>query len=424
MVAFANTKGGAVYLGINDNGEIRGIAVHNESIQNWVNEIKTKTYPNLVPDISSTEVNGKTVVTLFIQEYPIKPVAVRGRYYKRVGNSNHLLGLQEISTMYLRTYNTSWDSYVTNSYSLKNISLEKVQKFINLANQIRDNGITDDPLTVLRKFDLLKGEQVTNACHLLFASGEIFSATVQIGRFSDAITIKDDLTIKSDLISQIEDVLGFVKKHINKEVIITGNPQHEERWQYPLNALREIIINMIVHRDYQNSGNSIIKVFDDRIEFFNPGRLLEGLSVEQLQSGNYMSHVRNKKTAAIFKEAGIIEQYGSGISRVIKTLVTYGLRPPMFENFQHGFRVTVYSKHSNVVDSVVDGVVENESSKEAKIAELIVHNGKISAVEIARRLGISERTAQRYIKALQAKQAIRRIGSDKGGHWEVIKRAQ
>jgi ATP-dependent DNA helicase RecG len=100
-----------------------------------------------------------------------------------------------------------------------------------------------------------------------------------------------------------------------------------------------------------------------------------------------------------------------------------GHLPPTFENFQHGFKVTVYSKHSNVVenvvDSVVENVVENESSKEAKIVDLIVHNGKISAVEIARRLGISERTAQRYIKALQAKHAIKRIGSDKGGHWEV-----
>ena len=172
---------------------------------------------------------------------------------------------------------------------------------------------------------------------------------------------------------------------------------------------------MIVHRDYQNSGNSIIKVFDDRIEFFNPGRLLEGLSVAQLQSGNYMSHVRNKKTAAIFKEAGIIEQYGSGISRVIKTFTGHGHLPPTFENFQHGFKVTVFSRPKDVVDSVVDNI----SLKGKNVLEIIKHNSKISASELAKKTGVSERTAQRQFKTLQDKKAIKRIGPPKGGHWEV-----
>ena len=411
LVAFANTKGGTVYIGIDGKGEIRGVAISNESVQNWVNEIKSKTYPNLVPDGSAFDASGKTVVSLFIQEYPIKPVAVRGRYYKRAGNSNHLLDLQEISSLYLRTYNSSWDSHITDSYSFKDISLEKVQRFIGRANKIRDIGISDDPLTVLRKFELIKAERITNACQLLFASADQFSAAVQIGRFSDPVTIKDDRTIRSDLLGQIDEVFEAVKKHLNKEIIITGNPQHEERWQYPLNAIREIIINMIVHRDYQDSANSIIKIFDDRIEFFNPGRLHAGLSVEQLLGGNYISHVRNKKIAAIFKEAGIIEQSGSGISRVIKAFSNDRLAPPRFENFQHGFKVTVFNQKINVVENVV----ENDSL----ILDLIQKNSAVSAAQIARNLNITERTAQRYLKNLRERKLIRRIGPDKGGRWET-----
>lgn len=77
----------------------------------------------------------------------------------------------------------------------------------------------------------------------------------------------------------IDSTLQFLVKHLNKRYIITGNPQREERWDYPLDALREIIINAIVHRDYSNSSDSVIKIFDDKIEFFNPGRLLGSLTI-------------------------------------------------------------------------------------------------------------------------------------------------
>jgi len=99
----------------------------------------------------------------------------------------------------------------------------------------------------------------------------------------------------------------------------------EERWDYPLEALREIVVNMIVHRDYMASSDSMIKIFDDRIEFFNPGCLMEGLSIKQLVRGNYISAIRNKQIASLFKEAGIIEKYGSGIKRILESMRSYGL---------------------------------------------------------------------------------------------------
>lgn len=139
--------------------------------------------------------------------------------------------------------------------------------------------------------------------------------------------------------------------------------------------------------------------------------------MEQLLSGSYTSHVRNKKIAAIFKEAGIIEQYGSGISRIIKAFNDYGLATPAFENFQHGFRVTVFSKKADVVENVVE-----KRAIEENILKTIKQNRRISASDIAKHLGVSGRNAQRYIRKLQDGNVIRRIGSDKGGYWEETKR--
>lgn len=134
-------------------------------------------------------------------------------------------------------------------------------------------------------------------------------------------------------------------------MIISDQTQRIERWQYPISAIREIVINMIVHRDYTFSGDASIKVFNNKIEFFNPGSLPDSISIDHLLTGNYVSEARNKKIANIFKEAGIIEKYGSGIQRVIKTFSDYKLDQPLFENIQNGFRVTIFSQGQTVEKS-------------------------------------------------------------------------
>ena len=112
-----------------------------------------------------------------------------------------------------------------------------------------------------------------------------------------------------------------------------------------MDALREIIINMIVHRDYRSANDSTIKVFDDRIEFFNPGALLDGLTVEKIKTGNYKSHLRNKQIATVFRELDLVEKYGSGVRRVIDSFIAYGLPEPVFEVTQGGMAVTMFNKN-------------------------------------------------------------------------------
>ncbi len=101
---------------------------------------------------------------------------------------------------------------------------------------------------------------------------------------------------------------------------------------------------MIVHRDYMHHGDSVVKIFDDRIEFYNPGQLPEGITIDNLLNGRYVSDCRNKLIAFAFKEIGWIEKYGSGISRILKAFSEQGCKKPVFENLQHGFRVTTYSR--------------------------------------------------------------------------------
>lgn len=100
-------------------------------------------------------------------------------------------------------------------------------------------------------------------------------------------------------------MIDFVKKHINKEVIVTDKPHNVQKWQYPIEAIREIVINMVVHRDYRLASDSIVKIFDHKIEFYNPGRLPDTISIEDLMSNNYRSTPRNKLLADFLKTWGL-----------------------------------------------------------------------------------------------------------------------
>ena len=423
LVAFANTSGGSVLIGVDKEGmPVKNFMTGDETIQKWLNEIKNKTQPSIIPDATDIDWMGAKVVELYVKEFPVKPVSFKGRYYKRVKNSNHQLSLKEISDLHLKTFNSSWDNYTNNDYTLENIALDKVKAFIETSNKIREIKIGDDPLIVLNKFELLNKGSIVNACHLLFAKNEVFKATIELGRFSTPTLIKDALTLRTDLFTEINEVFNFIRKHINKAYIITGIPQREERWQYPMEALREIIVNMIVHRDYMHYGDSSVKIYDNSIEFFNPGSLPDTITIEQLVQGNYISQTRNKKLASIFKEAGVIEKYGSGIKRIQQQFIGYGLQLPVFENFQHGFRVVVTANEQNVVENVVETVVENVVEKERLVLELVLQNNRITATEIANKLSVAARTVQRHLKNLQLKGKIKRIGAAKGGYWNVVEK--
>ena len=312
-------------VGVNNEGKpVKNFKIGDESIQQWLNEIKNKTQPSVIPDSIIIDWQGMGVLELSVNEFPIKPVSFRGRYFKRVKNSNHQLNLSEIADLHLKTFNTSWDNYISNDYTIDDISLDKVNSFIRKSNRLREIKVDDNALIVLNKFELLKGSSIVNACHLLFAKNDVFRATIELGRFSASTIIKDALTLRTDLFTEVEEVFAFVKKHINKAYIIKDIPQREERWQYPMDALREIIINMIIHRDYMQHGDSSVKIYSNRIEFFNPGSLPDTITIDQLLQGNYISQARNKKLASIFKEAGLIEKYGSGIQRIQQQFITHG----------------------------------------------------------------------------------------------------
>ena len=127
LVAFSNAEGGDVYIGIADDGSIKGVTLSKETVADWINEIRNKTAPIIIPNAETIEIDGKTIVVFKISEYPIKPVSTKGRYYKRVKNANQVLTTTEVVNLHLQSMNLSWDAYPDALHTLEDISLEKVQ---------------------------------------------------------------------------------------------------------------------------------------------------------------------------------------------------------------------------------------------------------------------------------------------------------
>lgn len=387
--------------------------------------VKTATSPSLIPDITEFELAHKKVAVISLAEFPIKPVSTKGRYYIRMKNSNHLMSITEISNAHLKTFNTSWDFYPDSIHSIKNISLSKVKMFISQANKFRETKINDKPLQVLRKLELLRGNEISKAAFLLFMKDESILSGIELGRFPNPITIKDGLTLKTDLFTEVEEVIAFIKKHINKAYEISGKPQRDEFWDYPLDGIREIVINMIVHRDYSDSSDSVIKIFNDHVEFFNPGKLLDGLTVGDLLSGNYSSRIRNKQIAAAFKEVKLVEKYGSGIRRICEAFMKNGNKIPILESSQHGFKVVAYSRTAQeTAQETAAPLAKWKQSPGQLMEDIIIHciekNPSITIKALCKELDRGDNMVKEYLRRLKRSGRIARQGSTKKGAWKVI----
>ena len=266
---------------------------------------------------------------------------------------------------------------------------------------------------------MIREGRITNAAYLLFVNGFSALTGIQAGRFKSATKIIDSVTISTDLFTEVDELMSFVRKHLMTEYIITGKVQREERFDYPEEAIREIVLNMIVHRDYRDSGDSIVKIFDDRIEFFNPGTLIGGLTIEQLLSDNYTPKSRNTLVNIMFKETGAVEKYGSGIHRIINECERHGGVKVDFNLQQHGFKVTITKiirAESKDVNEVTKDVTKDVTKE---ILFLIANNSKITIDELSTKINVDRRTILRKIELLKKENKLKREGGRKDGKWII-----
>lgn len=224
--------------------------------------------------------------------------------------------------------------------------------------------------------------------------------------------IFDRRDVRDDLLTQFNEAIGFLKKHLNVRSEIKG-VNRQDIYEIPFEAIREAVVNALMHRDYSITGTQVnIEVYDDRLEIINPGGLPHGLSKKAF--GN-ISMRRNELISDLFFRLHKVERIGMGIKRIRQAIIAAGLKEPDFDT-DGLFRVVFYRP-----DKILfEGEQAPTQKTTQKILDMIKQDPVITRQKLADKIGISTDGIKYHLKQLQQKDVIRRVGPDKGGYWEIV----
>ncbi len=433
LTAFANTKGGKVLIGIDDKGKpVHGFTLGQESLQKWVNEVKNKTQPSIIPEAKVVKVKGSAAGQLSVKEFPVKPVAFKGRYFRRIKNSNHQLNPTEISDLHLQSLQLSWDSYPYLPAQFEDLNEEKISLFIKKVNDGGRFLLPEDAYKAMLLLKLVKKDVVTNAAMILFSKNNLFY-NVHVGRFKTPSLIIDERMINGNLFDVVDETIRFINSHLKIAFEITGiTTQRTEIVEYPVAALRELILNSLIHRDYTNSSDVQIKIFDRKISFFNPGNLYGNISIADLKGNNYTSELRNKLLAEAFYLTKDIEKYGTGFFRIREEIKDYPTMKFHYQEQGNGFitELTYTQQKTNTSilneglnEGLSEGLSEGLNEGLKSLLAVVNKNPGVQAKDLSALLENRPlKTIERQIRELVIQQLIERRGSRKtGGYWAIKK---
>lgn len=457
VVSFSNDAGGTLIIGIKDHPrEIVGVPEEKlmEMEERISSIIHDNCKPTILPDISFQYIENKYLMVIRIAKGNTPPYYLKSKgeeegTYIRVGSSNRKATPELLEELYRKRSNVSFDSVTVYEKKLDKLA---VNSFREQFEEILGEELTT---TTLEKLNLIHRENnqyfPTNALILLSDDAlkqKLFPySKIECARFKGEIPgdFIDQKTIDVSLSLQAEQAYQFLLRHISQGSSYEGI-YRKDRWEYPIIALREVIRNAIIHRDYALTGKDIkVAIFDTKIEITSPGNLLPTVDFDEMESGQ--SDIRNKILAPVFKKLGIIEQWGNGLKIISDELKKYPeiefkwTQPGM--SFRAIFLRTNFKEEQENIFKKTDSANDNLPSRpittdydrlrpiatdydqleleEKKILLYLLDNNKITRREAVQLLGFGETKTKEIINSLLTKKLIKREGKGRGTHYTLIR---
>lgn len=401
LSAFANTDGGCILLGIKDDKSIEGFNCQQESVINQIIDCL-----GIQPKIEVENLDNKDILLVKVEKSN-NLIAYKNIYYKRIGNTTRIMPQNEIRERLLE--GISWESQ-TDSFTTEDINEKTVRDFVKYGiSSGRLPSIPDSETinSILEKLGLVIDGKITNAGILLFGKNPqkyFINSNIRVGAFktNDSTTIISDKEIEGNLFEQVTQAEEAIKFCINVKYSITGKTtERQEIWDYPLSAIRETLLNSIVHRDYFDKSSPIqIKVYKDWLWFYNPGELIDDLTIESLKT-SHPSKTRNPLIASIFYRAGLIEKFGSGIDRIIDACKNNVIPEPEFTEECGGFSVK-FKKEFEILNE-----------RQNKALQSIKEIGTITNSEYQSITGATRETSKRDLALMLKLGILHKVGEGK-----------
>jgi predicted HTH transcriptional regulator len=407
IVAFANTAGGTLLLGVEDRTRhVRGVSGPLDLEERLANLISDLIVPRLVPEIEILRWRRTQVLAVQVYPSPSRPhyfgrQGLAGGVYVRVGSTNRRADREMVEELRRFARGEAFDEQPMPGLDSEELDFRAAsESFAPIRKLARRD---------LESLRLVTGHQGRNVPTvggmILFGQDRerhFPDAWMQAGRFAgtDKSRIVDRAEIHSLPMRAVEEAIAFVQKHALHGAEI-GAVRRSERWSLPPVAVREAVINALVHADYSQRGAPLrISIFDDRLEVENPGLLPFGLTVDDLPHG--VSKLRNRVIGRVFHVLGLIEQWGSGIQRMTAACREAGLAAPVFEEIATRFRVTIVTART--------GRPTVDETDQAILAHLVGDKGLLTS-EIATEIGLTSRATRTRLARLVGRGLVREIGT-------------
>lgn len=399
VIGFANTNGGTVYIGIEDNGIIVGVDDEDKIILQLNNMIRDSIKPDITMFVKYEAIilEDKKVIAIKVQRGTDRPYYLGNKglkpagVYVRNGTSTDPASEANIRKMIKETDGDSFENMR---------SLEQNLSFNETNEQFKKRNIVFNEAKMKSLGLFLKDGEYSNVAFLL---SDQCTATIKTATFNgtDKLNFQDRKEYSGSLFEQMENVYQYLEMRNKKRASFNGL-YRIDTLDYPLDALREALLNCLVHRDYSFSASTLISVYDDRIEFVSVGGLPDGINLDDILLG--ISACRNPKLAAIFYRLELIEAYGTGIPKIMSSYKDTGFEPKI-EVTNNAFKITLPNLNYSI-----DEQTETEDNR---IVAFIDKNGFITRKDVEELLGISQTSANRILKDMVDKSVLYRIGNGK-----------
>jgi len=427
ICGFANAQGGKLYIGIDDGGNVCGVADSKRLMEDIPNKVRDAL--GLVVDVDLIKKNGLDVVQISVDENPY-PVNYKGEYHYRSGSTKQLLQGAALTNFLLRKTGKNWDAVPLENVSVDDLDKESFDIFYREATRSGRMSADDLKLSVtqlLEKLSLVDGSLLKRAAVLLFHRNPekwITGSFVKIGFFENDADLRYQDEVHGSLMIQADRVIDLLyTKYLTAEISY-DNVTRIERYPFPKDAVREAVFNALIHQDFSVGVPVQISVYKDKLYISNDCVFPANWTTETLfQKHRSLPH--NPDIAYTFFRAGFVENWGRGVEKICRLCKEHGIPEPEYtvhpNDIMMLFRAKNPSLHGRDQENVQENDQENvqEKSRASVIIDFIRADSSISLRELSKKLGVSSKTVQREIEKLKVKNVIRRVGGDKGGHWEI-----
>ncbi|MCC5923351.1 MAG: putative DNA binding domain-containing protein [Crocinitomicaceae bacterium] len=406
ICGFANAQGGIIFIGKDDNGKVVDLTDYKKLMDEIPNKVRNAM--GITVEVNLHNEKGNQFIQIIIPAYSV-PISLRGRYYYRSGSTKQELTGASLNEFLLKKSGKTWDDVVEPRARFEDIDEDSVSLFLKAsekAGRLPDNsGLSNFQL--FQKLRLIEDGHLKRAAIVLFGKdpGKFYPNTfVKIGRFGESDTdLKFQETEDGNLIYLHQAVVNQLNhKFLIKKVEFEGL-YRIEKGEYPVPAIREMILNALVHRNYMGAPIQI-RVYDDKINIWNEGLLPAGLTLQDLKQ-THSSRPRNPIIADICFKGGYIDAWGRGTIKIIESCEKENLPQPEILERNGGMSITLFKEKNKFQNDLnhrqLDTLLNFTSSNEILISDY------------ASRYSISERTARRDLSELALKNIIVKKGERK-----------